>query len=176
MRRWRVMIMLLLLMLVPASAFAHGLQTSVAHTEQVVVGPYPLQLEFDSWPLRQAKNVQVVVHYPAGMEGLKGSLTMKPDRGVKGQTHKALLGSYPGVTDGWVLQAPGTFFSTGRWEWQFAVDGPQGSASGAIALRVEEAPPFPLWLGWLVGLTPLWGLLWFALRERRRVKAVAVKT
>lgn len=169
MRRW--LIGLLLLLLVPAGALAHGLQTTVAHTEQVVAGPYTLQLEFDTWPLRQAKNFQVVVHYPAGMEGLKGSLTMTPAPGVRGETHKGLLGSYPGVTDGWVLQAPGTFFGTGRWDWTLAIDGPQGSASGELNLRVEEAPPFPLWLGWLVGLTPLWGLLLFALRERRRVKA-----
>lgn len=167
----RLLIGLLFVVLVPASALAHGLQTSVAHTEQVAVGPYRLQLEFDTWPLRQSKNFQMVVHYPAGLEGLKGHLSLKPDPGVKGQTQKLLLGSYPGVSDGWVVQAPGSF-GAGRWAWTFEVDGPQGSASQAITLRVEEAPPFPIWLGWLVGLTPLWGLLWFAVRERRRVKTV----
>lgn len=168
----RVLITLLCLLLMPASALAHGLQSTVAYTEQVAVGPYTLEVEFDTWPLRQAKNFQVVVHYPAGMEGLKGSLTMKPEQGVKGQRRQAILGTYPGVTDGWVLQAPGAFLGAGRWEWSFEVDGPQGKASQAMTLRVEEAPPFPLWLGWLIGLTPLWGLLGFALRERRRVKAV----
>lgn len=83
---------------------------------------------------------------------------------------KVPLRGYPGVENGWLIQAPGVF-GTGRRQWTFAIEGPQGPASGQIMVRVDEAPPFPIWLGWLVGL-PLWGLIWFGFRERRRVRGL----
>lgn len=169
-RMWLALLLLVAAALAPAGALAHGVAGEVQHAEVVEAGPYKLLLEFDTWPLRQAKNFQLVVHPQGGTEGLKGHLTVAPGPGVKGETWEDLaLRGYPGVEGGWLVQAPGAF-GAGRWEWAFAIDGPRGKGTGKMTVRFDEAPPFPVWAGWLVGLTPLWGLIWFAFREARRVR------
>lgn len=170
MLRKLLLLLLSIVLLLPATALAHGTAGEPKHTETVKVGPYTLLLEFDTWPLRQARNFQVVVHPQGGMTGLKGEIDFIPTPGVKGQAyHDIRLQTYPGVEDGWMIQIPGVL-NAGRWHWDFEIDGPQGKAQERLTLRFDEAPPFPQWLGWLIGLTPLWGLIWFAIRERRRVK------
>jgi hypothetical protein len=48
-----------------------------------------------------------------------------------------------------------------------SLDGPQGPGTGSIVVTVSAPGAIPVWLGWLIGLSPLVGLAWFGLAQRR---------
>lgn len=165
-----LLVVLALAAFAPAAALAHGGNFEAVHTETVTAGPYKLTLEFDAWPVRQEKNLQITVHPNTPLESIQAWVTITPGPGVKGKEIKNMkLMRYPGMTDGWMMQFPG-IFGAGRWDWKFRVEGSQGPAEGQLSLRSDEAPPFPQWLGWAIGLVPLWGMIWFGVREARRVR------
>jgi len=56
----------------------------------------------------------------------------------------------------------------GDWTLLLGADGPAGSGEARVPLKAVPPPAIPIWLGWLVGLIPVYGLLWFAYREWRR--------
>ncbi len=56
----------------------------------------------------------------------------------------------------------------GDWILQITVDGPSGKATASVPITATAPPAIPVWLGWLIGLIPLYGVLGFLLSQRRR--------
>jgi len=90
-----------------------------------------------------------------------------------------LIGQPGAGTDAVALRAPlfaqrrtpaelsGTLQFTVRGSWQllFRFTGPRGPASAGLDMVVAAPGALPLWLGWLIGLSPLLGCLWFVWRQ-----------
>ena len=158
--------MLLLLLLLPATAHAHD----SGFTLYVVVGPYVMAVEHSEFPMRAEKSVEWVFHPEGGMEGMSGRWRLVQANGM----HKFgdELRTYPSVRDGWGLLGRGVH-APGEWYWEIELDGPLGRHMGrSDTFWVLDPPALPLWLGWAIGLFPLYGVIWFSLRERRRVRAL----
>jgi hypothetical protein len=54
-----------------------------------------------------------------------------------------------------------TFVTRGQWYLLLDLQGPSGAAQARVLETVAGPPPIPFWLGWLIGLIPLWGLIAF---------------
>lgn len=55
----------------------------------------------------------------------------------------------------------------GGWDLEVRVAGPAGPAVARVAVSVTAPRVVPGWVGWMIGLSPLLGLAWFAWWQRR---------
>lgn len=163
--------LLALLLLTPSFALAHdGPNWKMVHSDTVKVGPYTLMVETDEWPVGALKATPYHIEAVGGIAGKTVKYKWMPDPGVDAKPMSGQLHTDPGVQDAWYLLRTGVPVP-GQWHWEFEVDGPQGKAFGQGAPFVAGPPPaVPMWLGWLAGLFPVYGLTWFIVREglRRR--------
>lgn len=172
--RWvKVMLSVVLGLAVPAVALAHGgIADEGKHHETVQAGPYTVVVDFADWPLRALKSNRLIVQPVDGIAGKSATLRLVPaSPAVYPRTITRTLHPYPGVDNAWALQFGG-LPAQGPWTFEIEVDGPQGKGVARLGpVEVVEPPGVPLWLGWAIGLTPLYGLVWFGIREARRVRA-----
>ncbi len=56
----------------------------------------------------------------------------------------------------------------GSWNLHVVVDGPSGQQTFDVPITATTLPAMPLWLGWLLGLIPVFGLLVFLLMQMER--------
>ena len=64
----------------------------------------------------------------------------------------------------------------GAWNLHLALDGPSGPAPVDVPVAVAGPPPIPVWVGWLISLSPLYcGILFviWQVRDLRRRGALA---
>lgn len=171
---WRKAAFLLLsLLLVPGWAHAHGGHGPVAHSQTVRVGPYAVDVEHTEWPARAIRGNPIFFVPQGGTVG-KSARVKVIFVGKEKWPGFMPIGTYPGVQDAWAIQE-WYYPMQGEWAWEIEVDGPLGKAVGRTEPMLVGPPPgMPQWLGWLVGLTPLWGLIWFMVREIRRTRVGAV--
>lgn len=171
-----------LLALAPAAALAHTGDFSAFYPyhKTIQAGPYSLDVHVGDWPMLATKWTDLVVRLDGGYQysQVQIHLHMLPGPGVKAREKDDLLLShdeFPGqpVWGGRRWPVP----AAGQWTWEFVVDGPRGQGVARMGpFTVLPAPGIPAWLGWLIGFVPLYGLLWFALRQHfalRRRTAVA---
>jgi hypothetical protein len=81
------------------------------------------------------------------------------------------LSTDPSIKNG--VQGTAEVTVHGDWSMRIAVSGLSGPATGSVDLPVTAPPALPVWLGWFVGLVPLYGLLGFVLLLRKRKAPVA---
>lgn len=142
-----------------------------AYTQSVQAGPYDVLVHYTQWPVRSLTNQRFVVEVEGGIAGKSGRWRWIPVSGVnaEGSGFRSLR-TYPGIENAWVVDVAG-MVDPGEWRWIIEINGPSGRAVGrSDPYTVEEPPGFPIWLGWLLGLFPLYGLIWFAVREARRTR------
>lgn len=58
----------------------------------------------------------------------------------------------------------------GAWDLEIDLDGPAGSGSVRVPVKVAAPAAIPVWLGWAIGLSPLLGIAWFARWNQRQLK------
>jgi len=54
----------------------------------------------------------------------------------------------------------------GSWRIVFTLQGPRGAGSAEFSVAVAPAPALPPWAGWVIALSPLLGVAWFAFQQR----------
>ncbi len=151
---------------VPLSALARG---NPAHSETLIAGPYVVEVAFSEDPpqVEQPLDVTVVAH---NQVQLSGSLTAKPGSGTDGVIIHALFTL--NQKQPWILTSSIHFPVRGAWHLIFALDGDKGHGTASIDVTVTAPNAMPLWLGWLIGLSPLVGcawLVWQQWRHRRKL-------
>jgi hypothetical protein len=167
----RCLFLLLLLLMLPAAALAHDGHTPAAFSQATAVGPYQVTVEYSDWPPAARHSLRLVIVPQGGIAGKTGTYRLEPGPGVKGSAEGGRLEPYPGILSAWVIDHAG-LPGQGLWTLHFTISGPEGTYSGStLPFRVAPPPDVPMWLGWLIGLTPLYGLIWFEWRELRRVQA-----
>ncbi len=172
--RWSLRLALVVALLLATSLGASAHTTGPARTIPLTVGPYQFELNAYSWPPHTDQEVEISLA-PSGADALPRSayrlaLTVVPGPGVDATALTVAVGPDPDDPRGFVARP--RIPVAGRWTLRLAVAGPRGAASEEIPWDVAAPPAIPLWLGWLIGLSPLIGLAVFGVSEARWLRRV----
>ncbi len=145
----------MLFLLSTGSALASG----PARTQTVAAGPYIVDIELSQSPpyVDQPLAVTVVPHDHT--LHLQGSITAQPGLGTDAvPLHFPLhaIGGEQGALQGSIHMPV-----RGAWNIIAELQGPSGAGSGSIAVTVASPGAIPVWLGWMIGCTPLLGIAWW---------------
>jgi len=159
---------LLLLTLACGSALAHGVP---ARQDERTIAGYHLLVNQYADPARVEQALPVTVAAaPDGpsLDGASLSLVGRPGLGTDGVATRAVpLIEEPLEPGSYAAEV--AFSVAGSWELEVQVDGPVGSGAARVPVVVAAPSAIPVWLGWLIGLSPLAGLAWFATWNRREL-------
>ena len=161
---------LLAVALLPVVASAH--QAEPVHTVNISAGVYQLQIGFSNWPLRASVPAQAVVSAISSRDAdlkLDIEAELVPGKNVASGAVKQKVNRSAGdngIAYNIVVEPP----AEGDWSLAVSVRSAAGSGQGDVPLSVDAPPAFPLWLGWIIGLSPLLGLVAFAISEYRAVR------
>jgi hypothetical protein len=148
----------------PGTALARGLPLS---SWALTVGPYAVDLNLYSKPLRVAIPIDLTV-VPHGLSAkLTGEVVVNPEPGTDASSKNTAL--TPGLADTdlpGTLAAEITFPVQGDWELLLKLSGPAGQGEAAVRVAVLGPGAIPLWLAWLIGIWPIAGIIWFSWRQR----------
>lgn len=131
-------------------------------------GPYVLEVAiYDARPT-VVRQMRFVVRSLPGGAGLEGATITA--RGIPGSetlavpTRPTLLRPAVGGSGGF----EGTLLLSvlGGWDLELHVSGLAGDGAARLAVSVAAPWVVPEWIGWVVGLSPLAGLVWFAWWQR----------
>jgi hypothetical protein len=159
-----VLLLLFTGLAVGPTASAHE---AVPYQEQIMVGPYPVDVWVSDWPIAAERSIDFTFTPEGGIEGKSGTVTMiQPD----GEVYFEMpLPRHPRNREVWgldLLALP----VPGPWTIELTIEGPEGSGAGAFGpMTLLEQPGPPPLLSWLVGILPpilfLAGLLIVSLRR-----------
>jgi hypothetical protein len=173
--RWLTLLVLCLALsaLLAAPASAHQ---EAARTEQLQAGPYLLSVQLYDDPAHVEQPLMLTVHSlpsSASLDEAAVTVTGVPGPGVDAtQTPATNLRPDPAEPGSYTGEV--SFPVRGTWDLQLEVSGPQGEGTANVPVTVAAPSAIPVWLGWLIGLSPLVGVAWFAWWNRnylRRLRA-----
>lgn len=149
----------------PGTALAHG--TGPARTVPVTAGSYRLEVLLYDEPVRAGREFSFSVDPVPGSlapgERLQLVATATPAARVNAVPVRAGVGPHldgPGGVAGQIYLPV-----AGSWTLRLDMQGPLGTAVAEVPLLAAPPPAIPIWLGWLIGLVPVWGLLGFVLTQ-----------
>lgn len=149
------------LLMMPATALASG---GPANTETLMAGPYLIEVNLYQYPpwTDQSDEVTVVPHNHTLQ--LTGTIIMQPGLGTDAVPLHAKL--EPQGQDGTLV---GSIRMPVRGAWTIVVqlNGPQGPGQASFPILVAAPGAIPIWLGWLIALTPLLGVAWLVWHQYR---------
>jgi hypothetical protein len=164
---------LLAALLAPALAAAHG--ASPLREETAQAGPYSVLISTYSLPRTDQVASLTVAPQPGSPVFTRLRAELRPV-GTTNSTPRRLE-VRPDPADGpGVQEVIVTANVVGAWSLHLALDGSSGPATVDVPVAVAGPPPIPVWLGWLIGLAPLYcGILFviWQVRDLRRRGALA---
>jgi hypothetical protein len=140
-----------------------------ARTETLAVGPYIVDFNlYQDPPYVDTPQEVTVVPHDSSLQ-LQGHVTAEPGLGTDATPLRFNL-TASGDTHGTL---EGTIRMPVRGAWTIVIDltGPEGSGTAQIAVTVAAPGAIPIWLGWLIGASPL-ALIAFWIWKQRRIKQV----
>ncbi|HLI29391.1 MAG TPA: hypothetical protein VKZ60_20180 [Chloroflexota bacterium] len=155
-------------------ALAHDIPPATLTT--VRAGPYSLVVARYAEPPRSGAELPLLVS-PAPDAPVAPTavwVVARPGLGTDATPTRAVLAPDP--------DAPGGFAGgvrlpvAGAWLLDLLVDGPAGPGQATLAVTAAAPHAMPVWLGWLLGLSPLagvGGLVWWQRRYLRALEAAA---
>jgi len=152
---------LLTLIAVPEVALA-GKKPALSET--LTAGPYVIVLNLFQDPPEVEQPLDVSVICYAGAH-LSGRIIGIPGPGTDGALVRANL--TPGT------QQPGTLVGSirlpvrGAWHLIVELNGSRGQGTASLDVTVTAPNAIPIWLGWLIGLSPLVGCAWLVRQQWR---------
>ena len=159
------------------SATTHG--STPARVVQVQAGPYPLTVSLYTYPAHASYALPFAIAPRQSIAGvLSYDVSSVPDPSdVSATPVRASLSADPKVRNG--VQGDAEITVQGKWVLDITVTGSAGSGEAFVPIVATAPPAIPTWLGWGIGLIPLYGLLAFLLwqrgRKARREPVVAVE-
>ena len=152
----------------PGVALASG---APAHTETLLAGPYIVDVNLYQDPPMTDQSVEVTVVPHDSSLRLSGSIFMLPGLGTDAVELRSPLAP---------LNRSGTLVGAirmpvrGAWTIMVRLAGPLGEGQASFPITVAAPGAIPIWLGWLIALTPMLGiawLIWHQYRYRRKLLA-----
>lgn len=150
-------------------ATTHG--STPARVVQVLAGPYALKVSLYTYPAHASYALPFAVAPARAVEGaLTYQILSDPEpSGVPATPVRATFSPDPAVRNG--VQGDAEIPVQGIWLLQITVSGPIGVFHAAVPILATAPAAIPLWLGWLIGGIPFYGLLAFLLILRYRYNA-----
>ncbi len=165
--KWATLALLILGLALTAGAGRASAQN--APSGDYTAGPFKLRVTFDRDTFKSAQEFYLTVERldgPAGDWNL--DVTSEPSRSTSATPVKYSGDFHTSEPDKRLvkLQIP----ISGNWSVRLSLQ--SGTSTGQVSLpvmRVEPPPIIANWLAWLIGLTPVLGLLGFAFGQWRQV-------
>jgi hypothetical protein len=152
------------LLLAAAPAEAHT--GAALRTVETRIGPYPMRIAYYNEPRggqALAFSIEPLTDAPSN---LRYTVTAIPGTTVDAVPVKARLASAADHRNG--VEGSVNLPVSGQWLLTIEVVGPQGLSSEDVPVLAGAPPAIPQWLGWLIGLTPVWAMLVFVIVQARR--------
>jgi hypothetical protein len=158
--------------LLATGGYAHAQGSDPLRTFSAQLGPYPVVVEYYNAPSGgQALSFRVVPKNRAAAPS-SYTVTAVPDTTLDATPVKATLA--PDMDASGAVRGTVNLPVSGQWLLLIDADGPLGRGGGNAPVLASAPPAIPLWLGWLIGLTPVWAILVIvASRAPRRAKQIA---
>lgn len=121
------------------------------------IGPYPIEIAYYSEPRGGQALIFSVEPTAAVPTNLRYMVTAIPGTTVDAVPVRAQVqptADHPGGVEGSV-----NLPVSGQWLLQIEIVGPHGLSSEDVPVLAGAPPALPEWLGWLIGLTPVWAML-----------------
>jgi len=156
------------LFMLPGVAQASG----PAHTETLMAGPYLVNVNLYQYPPWTDQSDEVTVVPQQGNLHLSGLILMEPGLGTDAvELRSHLSPSGPSGTLVGSIRMP----VRGAWNIVIQLNGPQGAGQASFPIVVAAPGAIPIWLGWLIALTPLLGIAWLIWHQRRYRKRLLAR-
>lgn len=157
------------MIMIPEVALASG---GPAHTETLMAGPYVIDVNLYQDPPMTDQSVQVtVVPHDSGLH-LSGRILEVPGLGTDAvELHAQLSPAGQTSTLSGSIRMP----VRGAWNIVVQLNGPKGAGQASFPITVAAPGAMPIWLGWLIGLTPLLGVAWLVWHQRRYRKKLLTR-
>ena len=148
--------------------------SSRARMETLAIGPYIVDFILSQDPpyVDTPQKVTVVPHDSSLR--LQGHVTVEPGLGTDATPLRFNLTASeetPGTLEG-TIRMP----VRGAWNIVIDLTGPQGSGTAQVAVTVAAPGAIPIWLGWLIGASPLTLIAFWIWRQRRSKQAFLAKS
>lgn len=149
------------IVLFPLVALANG---GPARTVTLAAGPYIVNVNLYSDPPVTDQAVAVtVVPQESGLH-LSGNISMVPGLGTDAvPLHTNLSSMAQGNTLTGTLRMP----VRGAWEILLQLNGPRGTGQASFQVTVAGPGAMPVWVAWLIALTPFTGISWMVWHQYR---------
>lgn len=128
------------------------------------VGAYTVAMQFSPDPPQVAEPLTITLT-PQNGQQFTGRIMAVPGLGTDASTISTPLVVANGSTG--VLRGTVTLPVRGPWQIVAELHGPQGQGSAQVSFIVAAPHAIPLWFGWLIGLSPLIGVIWFFWQQGR---------
>lgn len=136
---------------------------AVVRVEVRQAGPYVLDIVLDADPPHVERSLGITVRALPGTPPLDGvSLTvtgLPGDRTHAVPTRVRRLRPDPREPGDYAGEI--AFAVAGAWVLEVRAAGPAGTGAVRLPLTVGAPPAIPVWVGWMIGLSPLIGVIWF---------------
>ena len=167
MRSFRTLALCTVLALLALSgAPAHAQSGAPLKTIDVQVGSYPLQVSYYNEVQGGGALQFGIAPQPGG--AVPGSYVVMavPGTIVNAVPVRASVGPDPERPGG----VRGSVYLPVSGQWMLSVDviGPLGHAVEDVPILAAAPPAIPVWLGWLIGLLPVWAIVGFVIWQARR--------
>ncbi len=145
------------------AATTHG--DTPVRVEHITAGPYPLTLSLYKDPANAGYALPFAIAAQT-RSPLTYNVTSVPAHGIHATSVRA--GLTPDGHNG--VNGAAEIPVEGKWTLHVIVDGAAGHGEADVLIMATAPPAIPLWLGWLIGLIPIYGLFAFLLSQRGRKK------
>jgi hypothetical protein len=133
----------------------------------VTAGPYPLTLSLYKDPADAGYYLPFALAPQAGTKsGLTFTVSSVPGDGVDATPVRASLNPDPNLAGG--VRGSVEITVRGPWSLHVSVNGPAGPGSVNVPVTAVAPPAIPSWLGWVIGLLPVYAILAFLLMQRSK--------
>ncbi len=146
-------------------ATTHG--NTPVRVVHVTAGPYPLTLNLYKDPADAGYALPFAIT-PQTQDQLTYNVTSVPAKGIHATPVRA--GLTPDGHNG--INGAAEIPVQGDWTLHITVNGAAGTGVVDVPITAVAPPAIPLWLGWLIGLIPIYGLFAFLLSQRGRKKEI----
>lgn len=154
-----------------ASASAHS--GTPLKSFKVQAGPYPVMVNYYTTPRAGQALVFTIVPDSAAARRarIRYTATAVPGTMVNAVPVKAELD--PDVDNAGAVGGTVNLPVTGQWLLSIDLDGALGPGQGDAPILAAAPPAIPEWMGWLIGMLPIWGILGFLIAQARRAGRAA---
>jgi hypothetical protein len=168
--RVRALALLALLLAMLATPLAAEAHTGVPERkERVKAGPYTLELRYYGTP-RAGQPLGLMIVPVDGGQPATIRVTVEPGAGV--DAIAARVSTTPDPDDATATDALIHLSTTGLWVVTIGADGPAGTGEAETGVIAASPGAIPTPVGWAIGLSPVIGIIGFAVAQRRWLRGM----